>query len=90
MNGFVPTYCSKCGMRMVPPPNLCACQPAPAERVEQIIDERDRLRAVNADLLAALQAQPEDVRGCTCLSMTAYDCPFCLRRAAISRATGAA
>ena len=53
MNGFVPTYCSKCGMRMVPPPNLCACQPAPAEHVQQIIAERDRLRAVNAELLAA-------------------------------------
>ena len=55
MNGFVPTYCSKCGMRMVPPPNLCACQPAPAERVQQIIAERDRLREVNADLTVALE-----------------------------------
>ena len=46
------------------------------------------LRTVNADLLTALLAQPEDTRGCTCLSMTAYNCPFCLRRAAIARATG--
>ena len=34
-------------------------------------------------LREALEAQPEDSRGCTCKSMTAYDCPFHLRRGAL-------
>lgn len=40
------------------------------------------------ELLEALKAQPIDPRGCTCLSMTAYNCPFHLRENAITKAEG--
>jgi len=89
MNGFVPTYCSKCGMRMVPAPNLCACQPAPAERVQQIIAERDLLRAVNAGLLAALQRCLTHFERIRDQQADPHDSPMMAQaRAAIARATG--
>ena len=48
--------------------------------------ERDRLKTINAELVEALEAMPEDPRGCTCLSMTSHNCPFCKRRAVLDKA----
>jgi hypothetical protein len=52
------------------------------EDCDVLIEEKDR-RIIELEI--ALRAQPEDPRGCTCKSMTAYNCPFHLRYNALKK-----
>lgn len=84
MNYSIPIYCSKCGMRIVPAPNLCSCQPAPAERMQQIIAERDALREQMreqiAELVKALELAQAYVNNAT-LDGAYANCAMSARRA---------
>ncbi len=51
----------------------------------ECVAELNRLEAERAELMEALKYQLATGKGCTCLSMTSYDCPYHLAHYLLAR-----